>query len=73
MIDAVLIPLLAFDNQGFRVGYGGGFYDRFLPACRPEALKVGLSFFDPVDVIEDKDQYDIPMDYCVTPTEIIRW
>jgi len=73
MIDAVLIPLLAFDKQGFRVGYGGGFYDRFLPACRPEALKVGLSFFDPVDVIEDKDQYDIPMDYCVTPTEIIRW
>ncbi|MFT4031143.1 MAG: 5-formyltetrahydrofolate cyclo-ligase, partial [Siphonobacter sp.] len=45
-IDLVLIPLLAFDKQGYRVGYGMGFYDRFLAKCRLNVLKVGLSFFE---------------------------
>ncbi|TDE13878.1 5-formyltetrahydrofolate cyclo-ligase [Dyadobacter psychrotolerans] len=72
-IDAVLIPLLAFDQNGFRVGYGGGYYDRFLAECRPDILKIGLSYFEPVDYIEDKDQYDIPMDICITPSKVIRW
>jgi len=45
-IEVVFIPLLAFDNQGGRVGYGKGFYDRFLAKCNPETLKIGLSFFE---------------------------
>jgi 5-formyltetrahydrofolate cyclo-ligase len=43
-IDMVLIPLLAFDESGHRVGYGKGFYDRFLSLCRPNCIKAGLSF-----------------------------
>ena len=54
-IDAVLIPLLAFDKSGYRVGYGGGFYDRFLSLCRPDTVKAGLSFFDPVEEITDTE------------------
>ena len=61
-IDIVLVPLLAFDNKGYRVGYGGGYYDRFLPQTRPECVKIGLSLFEAVDDIEDIDKYDIPLD-----------
>jgi 5-formyltetrahydrofolate cyclo-ligase len=66
-IDAVLIPLVAFDQEGNRVGYGKGFYDRFLAACRPEALKIGISFFPPVDKIEDIHFFDKKLDLCITP------
>ncbi|MCF0059574.1 5-formyltetrahydrofolate cyclo-ligase [Dyadobacter sp. CY356] len=72
-IDAVFLPLLAFDKKGFRVGYGGGYYDRFLVHCRPDVVKIGLSFFDPVDEITEIDAFDVPMDYCVTPLEIVQF
>jgi len=65
-IDGVIIPLLAFDKRGERIGYGKGFYDRFLSACRPDCLKIGLSFFEPIDKIEDTDPTDIALDYCIT-------
>jgi len=67
MIDLVFIPLLACDLQGNRVGYGKGFYDRFLSKCRYDVKKIGLSFFDPVDKIEDVNVFDIPLDECITP------
>lgn len=67
-IDIVLVPLLAFDPKGYRVGYGGGYYDRFLPQTRPDCIKMGLSLFEEVDEIQDVDEYDIPLDACITPT-----
>ena len=69
-IDWVIVPLLSFDKQGFRVGYGGGFYDRFLQKCRPDVKKTGVSWFPPVQKIEDIDGYDIPLDDCITPAGI---
>jgi len=67
-IDIVLLPLLAFDKKGYRVGYGKGFYDRFLLNLKEDALKVGLSLFEVEDdLISDINSYDIPMDICVTP------
>ncbi len=67
MIDLVFIPLISFDLQGNRVGYGKGFYDRFLSKCRYDVKKIGLSFFDPVDEIIDVNEFDIPLDACITP------
>jgi 5-formyltetrahydrofolate cyclo-ligase len=64
-IDMILMPLLCFDKQGFRVGYGKGFYDRFLQKCRTDIIKIGLSLFEPVDNIEDVNEYDVRMDFCV--------
>ncbi|MGG7666136.1 5-formyltetrahydrofolate cyclo-ligase [Dyadobacter sp. BHUBP1] len=69
-IDIVLVPLLAFDRKGYRVGYGGGYYDRFLPQTRLDCIKAGLSLFEEVDEIEDIDQYDIPLDACITPQRV---
>lgn len=69
-IDVVFIPLLAFDKLGYRVGYGKGFYDKFLKECREDVIKIGLSLFKPVDKISDTQKYDVPMDYCVTPEKV---
>lgn len=66
-IDLILVPLLAFDKAGYRVGYGKGYYDRFFSVCRQDTIKIGFSFFDAVDKIEDVNAYDIPLDFCVTP------
>lgn len=72
-LDAVLVPLLAFDKAGNRIGYGKGFYDRFLTSCRPDCLKIGLSFFEPVDEIKDLDSTDVPLDYCITSQKIWKF
>jgi 5-formyltetrahydrofolate cyclo-ligase len=71
-IDLVFVPLLAFDNFGHRVGYGGGYYDKFLSKC-PRAIKVGLSYFDPINKIEDINSKDIKLDYCITPNKVYEF
>ncbi|WAC10923.1 5-formyltetrahydrofolate cyclo-ligase [Dyadobacter pollutisoli] len=72
-IDVVLVPLLAFDLKGYRVGYGGGYYDRFLAQCRPDTIRIGLSYFGPVDEIGDIDPYDVPLHYCITPGQTYQF
>jgi len=69
-IDAAIIPLLAFDNIGNRVGYGKGYYDRFLANCRADVLKIGLSFFPPVSSIDDIENFDKKLDFCITPERV---
>lgn len=69
-IDVVLVPLLAFDEQGYRLGYGKGFYDRFLTRCRPDTIKIGLSWFPPENRLPEIDVFDIPLNYCVTPQQL---
>ena len=69
--DMVLVPLLAFDLKGHRVGYGKGFYDRFLQNLK--AQKIGLSFFDAVTEINDVHLNDVRLDKCITPDRIIEF
>jgi 5-formyltetrahydrofolate cyclo-ligase len=71
-IDLVIVPLLAFDLEGNRVGYGKGFYDRFLKDCRSDCKRVGLSFFGPVEKISDLNQYDTKLDLVITPARAYR-
>ncbi|NER17159.1 5-formyltetrahydrofolate cyclo-ligase [Spongiivirga citrea] len=68
-IDVVFVPLLAFDKKGNRVGYGKGFYDRFLNQCSEKTLKIGLSFFDAEEETIDVSEFDKPLDYCITPNK----
>lgn len=68
-IDLVLVPLLVCDAEGHRVGYGKGFYDKFLKQCKPNVKKIGISLFEPVDAIDDTHSADIPLTALLTPTE----
>ncbi len=72
-IDVVFVPLLAFDKAGNRVGYGKGFYDKFLALCNPETIKIGLSFFEAEDLIAAVFENDVKLDYCVTPSGFYRF
>ncbi|UAY50650.1 5-formyltetrahydrofolate cyclo-ligase [Ferruginibacter albus] len=72
-IEAILLPMLVFDKNGYRVGYGRGFYDRFLAKCASDILKIGLCYFEPIEKIEDINEFDIKMDLCVTPENIYEF
>lgn len=72
-IDVVFIPLLAYDNKGNRIGYGKGFYDRFLAKCKPDTIKIGVSFFAPEEQIANVSEMDIPLDYCITPNKVYQF
>jgi len=71
-IQMVLIPLLAYDRRGFRLGYGKGYYDKYLASLKRNVIKIGLSFFEPLDYIPD-ESHDIPLDYCITPGGIQKF
>lgn len=72
-IEVVFVPLLAFDKTGHRAGYGKGFYDKFLTDCKPDTIKIGLSYFEAEEKIEDVFENDVKLDYCVTPNEVYRF
>lgn len=70
-IDVALVPGLAFDVSGYRIGYGGGYYDKFLPKMNLEAPKIGLCF--DVQLVENTlpEQWDFPMDTVITEQRVI--
>jgi 5-formyltetrahydrofolate cyclo-ligase len=85
-IEVIFVPLLAFDKIGNRVGYGKGFYDKFLAKCNPDTspdnyrdelakqtIKIGLSFFEADEVIEDVLESDVKLNYCVTPNRVYQY
>jgi 5-formyltetrahydrofolate cyclo-ligase len=69
----IFVPLLAFDKKGNRVGYGKGYYDRFLQYATKDTTIVGLSLFEPIDSIDDADQFDVRMHFCITPERVWAW
>ncbi len=69
-IEMVFVPLLAFDNQGYRIGYGKGFYDKYLASCGNDCIKAGFCYFDPLPSIEDRNEFDVPLDLCITPRNL---
>ena len=72
-IPLIFMPLLAFDEQGGRVGFGKGYYDKFLATCNKKIIKVGFSFFDPIPTIDNLDEHDIPLSYCITPNGVFEF
>ncbi|MBV7268844.1 5-formyltetrahydrofolate cyclo-ligase [Winogradskyella luteola] len=72
-LEVVFIPLLAFDKSGNRVGYGKGFYDRFLTNCSPKIIKIGVSIFEAEDQTIEASENDIKLDYCVTPNKVFQF
>jgi len=72
-IDYVLTPLLAVDQRGIRVGYGKGVYDTFFNNCTAETVKIGLHYFNITQKIEDVNDFDVPLNYCITPEKIFQF
>jgi len=72
-IDLVIIPMLISDRSGNRIGFGKGFYDRFLKNCSDHVVKIAFSYFDPVDKIDDVSAFDVPLNFCITPHHIYEF
>ena len=70
IIDLILIPLLVFDNNGHRIGYGKGIYDSLLSLTNKNCIKVGLSIMECSNVLIDFQDHDINLDYCQTPSTL---
>ena len=71
-LDIVLIPGMVFDIKGHRIGYGYGYYDRFLKKLKSHKKKIGLAYdFQVFDKIPE-EQHDVPVDIIVTETRIIK-
>ncbi len=71
-LDLVILPLLAYDRFGTRLGYGFGYYDKFLSKLHPEPFKLGLSFFLPEKKLPS-EAHDIKMNGCVCPEGVIMF
>jgi 5-formyltetrahydrofolate cyclo-ligase len=71
--DFVITPLLYCDFNGNRVGYGKGFYDHFFENISKESKKIGVNYFNPDHMIDDVWENDIPLDYLVTPTDVLSF
>jgi 5-formyltetrahydrofolate cyclo-ligase len=72
-IDMVLVPLLCVDTEGHRVGYGGGYYDKFLIKCLPSCRRVGISLFEPIEKIDDINGQDVPLDALLAPSKFFTF
>ena len=72
ILEVVFVPLLAYDKKGNRIGYGKGFYDRFLQECNNDCVFIGLSFFEPENTLKNEYQ-DVPLHFCVTPNKLYHF
>lgn len=70
-IDLVIVPGVAFDERGYRIGYGSGCYDRFLVKTNSKCIKIGLAYDFQVVKEIDEENHDIPMDYIITEKRMI--
>ncbi|MCW3162113.1 5-formyltetrahydrofolate cyclo-ligase [Chryseobacterium oryctis] len=71
--DYVITPLLYCDEEGNRIGYGKGFYDVFFQNISLESKKIGVNYFNPSEVIDDVWENDSPLDYLVTPADVLSF
>jgi len=72
-LDMVFVPMLAYDERGYRVGYGKGFYDRYLKLCKDDVIRIGFSYFAPEPLISDVNDFDIPLNFAITPERIYEF
>jgi 5-formyltetrahydrofolate cyclo-ligase len=68
--DAVIVPLAAFNTRLYRLGYGGGYYDKYLSG--PSAVSVGLAYDEQFADTAFEENFDVPLNYIITPTRILR-
>ena len=71
-VNAIIVPMLGFDTKGYRLGYGGGYYDRTISGINPRPLLIGVAF----EILRLEDIYprphDVAMDFIVTEAGIFQ-
>lgn len=72
LVDLIIVPGVVFDRDGYRIGYGGGYYDRFLSKIDKNVPKIAIAFDLQVIDKVPREYYDIPVDYIFTEKEIIE-
>ena len=72
-LEVIFVPLLVFDQKGHRIGYGKGFYDRFLAKCPENSIKIGVSFLKQSSESIEVLPTDVPLDYCITPDKVYKF
>ena len=72
-IDFVIVPLMAFNSEGYRVGYGKGFYDKFLSKCNTNSIFIGVNHFGQSSTINDIDSQDVPLHFVITPEKVYKF
>jgi 5-formyltetrahydrofolate cyclo-ligase len=72
-IDLIFVPMFTCDSEGFRVGFGKGFYDKFIANCSDSVVLIGFNYFNPVVKIDDINHLDFPLSYCITPNEVYEF
>lgn len=71
MIDCIVLPGAVFDRKGGRIGYGGGYYDKYLSLCRDDVVTIGAAFSLQLYDSIPQEKHDVKMQYIVTENEII--
>lgn len=72
-LEVVVVPGAVFDRNGNRLGYGGGYYDRFLTQDAPQALRIGLAYSGQLVRSVPALPHDVPLDLLVTENEVLTW
>ncbi len=71
-VDAVIVPGVAFDEGCWRLGYGGGYYDRLLPLLRDDCARIGIAYDEQVLASIPAEDHDVRLHAVVTPTRVLR-
>ena len=72
ILDAVIVPAVAFSKKGYRIGYGGGYYDRFLPRLNDQAISIGINYNEMIFNSVPTEDHDLAVDLLVTDQEIFK-
>lgn len=71
-LDVIIVPAVAYDKNCYRLGYGGGFYDRFLENIGPKTITIGIAFdlqiFDEIP----RENHDAQLDYIITESRMLK-
>mgnify|MGYP006288469687 FL=1 len=71
-LDIVIVPAVAFSKSGYRIGYGGGYYDRFLSRLSSKTISIGINYDELIFESVPKEDHDLAVDIIVTDKKILK-
>lgn len=71
-LDLIFVPGIVWDSDGYRIGFGGGYFDRLLEMARPDCLRIGLAYDSQLEREVPREPWDQPVDVLVTQSSVYR-